>query len=59
MSDPVEHDVMDLGEFGVTFGVPEDRVPELVANELRRIYESHGDPSLYFLIVRAQEIETL
>lgn len=34
-------------------------VPRLVANELRRIYHDAGDPGLYWLIIRAQELEEL
>lgn len=59
MSDAVQLDTMDLGDFHLSFGIPEDRAPQLVANELRRIYTEHGDPGLYFLVLRAQELEQL
>lgn len=56
--DPVSLDVLDKEE-NLAWGVDSDTVPKIVANELRRIYEKYDDPSLYFLIVRAQEIEKL
>lgn len=42
-----------------TYYVESREVPKLVANELRRIYADNGDPGLWFLILRAQEIESL
>ena len=46
-------------ERGSVATVHADDVPKLVANELRRIYTKHGDPGLYLLVMRAQELELL
>lgn len=59
MSDDLQSDIMDVIEFDRACGVPESEIPKLVANELRRIYTEHGDPGLYLLILRAQELEQL
>lgn len=60
--DPVLIDMMPLTESRYEDGEPMlcvGDVPQLMANELRRLYEEQGDPGTYFLVLRAQELESL
>jgi hypothetical protein len=61
--DPVLVDVRAIETDGYDLAYSEcilsEEVPKLVALELRRQFVEHGDPGLWFLVLRAQELEQL
>lgn len=56
--DPVMHDIREYMD-DVWEAVNRGNIPQIVANELRRLYTQCEDPGLYFLVLRAQELEQL
>lgn len=56
--DPVALDILRISLTN-NDQVPESEIPKIVAAEFRRQYEDNGDPGLYWLLLRAQELEQL